>query len=134
MALALCALASRATAQVQGSAPFSSAGTTAEGVTEFLQKLQKSAEADDRKTVAALVTYPLRAWNGKRTVTVHDRRELLAQYPAVFNADLRKVIAQARVESAFANWQGVMWASGRIWIRPEGDGPLRIVTINPKAN
>ena len=123
-----------AVAQLPGSATYSSAGTTAEAVTDFLQRLQKAVQADDRKTVSTLATYPLRAWNGKRTVTVQNRRELIAQYDTVFSAELRKAIAEARSENAFANWQGVMWHSGRFWIRPEGDGPLRIVTINPPAS
>ena len=87
--MAVCILPHRAAAQMQGSASFSSAGTTAEAVTAFLHQLQKAVQADERKTVAALVTYPLQAWNGKRTVAVRDRRELLAQYPAVFRGDLR---------------------------------------------
>lgn len=116
-----------------GSAPFSSAGTTAEAVTAFLPRLQKAVQADERKTVAALVRYPLRAWNGKRTVSIRDRRELLAQYPAIFTADLRKVIAAARVETAFANWQGVMWESGRIWIAADETGALGLITVNEPA-
>jgi hypothetical protein len=119
---------------VEGSAPFSSAGTTAEAVSAFLGRLQKAVAADDRKTVVALADYPLRAWNGKRTVMVRDRHELLALYSSVFRNDLRKAILSARVETAFANWQGVMWESGRFWIRADQDGTLRIVTINQPAS
>jgi hypothetical protein len=120
----------QAIAQLPGSAPFSSAGTTAEAVAAFLPRLQKAVAADDRKAVAALVRFPLRAWDGRRSVSIPDRRALGARYGAIFTADLRKVVADARVDTAFANWQGVMWESGRIWIAPDEAGTLRIITIN----
>jgi hypothetical protein len=120
----------RAGAQLDGSAPFSSAGTTEEVVDEFLTKLRKAVLVDDIKTVATLTAFPLRAWNGHHTIVVHDRREFAALYPTIFNAPLHKSIAAARVENSFANWQGVMWDNGRFWARSEDEGPLRIVAIN----
>lgn len=122
--------AGRSHAQIEGSAPFSSAGTTSEAVADFLHKLQRAVEVDDREAVAKFVNFPLRAWNGKATGSVRDRRQFLAQYPAIFTADLQKTIAAARVERVFANWQGVMIESGGLWFRPDPDGTLRVVTIN----
>jgi len=113
----------RINAQMEGSAPFSSAGTTAEAVTDFLRRLQKAVHADERKTVAGLMSYPLRAWDGKRTVNVKDQRQFLASYNTIVTADLKKTIADAAVEKTFANWQGVMIDSGRIWFRPNEPEP-----------
>lgn len=124
------ATVSPAAAQVEGSASFSSAGTTSESVSSFLARLQKAVASDDGAAVAKLVAYPLRAWNGKATVSVRDRQEFLAQYPKIFTASLKQTIAAAKVEQAFANWQGVMFDSGRFWIRPDDAGTLEIVTIN----
>lgn len=119
-----------AAAQIDGSASFSSAGTTGEDVSAFLARLQKAVATDDRAAVAKLVAFPLRAWNGKATVSIRNRQEFLAQYPKIFTASLQQTIAAAKVEQAFANWQGVMFDSGRFWIRPDGAGTLQIVTIN----
>lgn len=119
-----------ATAQIEGSASFSSAGTTSESVSSFLARLQKAVASDDRAAVAKLVAYPLRAWNGKATVSIRNRQEFLAQYPKIFTASLKQTVAVAKVEQAFANWQGVMFDSGRFWIRPDDAGTLEIVTIN----
>lgn len=130
LAVLLCASTPFAEAQVEGSAPFSSAGTTRKEVTAFLAKLQQAVTADDRTAVAALVHFPLRAWTGKTTVEVRNRKQLLTDYPRIFTSSLRKTIAEARVDQAFANWQGVMFEGGRIWIRPNGSGRLGIVTIN----
>jgi hypothetical protein len=124
------AAAPSAIAQVEGSAPFSSAGTTSENVDAFLTRLQKAVANDDRAAVAKLVAYPLRAWHGQATVSVRNRQEFLAQYPKIFTASLKQTIAAAKVEQAFANWQGVMFDSGRFWIRPDDAGTLEIVTIN----
>lgn len=124
------AAAPPAAAQIEGSASFSSAGTTSESVSSFLARLQKAVASDDRAAVAKLVGFPLRAWNGKATVAIRNRREFLALYPKIFTASLKQTIAAAKVEQAFANWQGVMFDSGRFWIRPDDAGTLEIVTIN----
>ena len=119
-----------ATAQVEGSASFFSAGTTSEDVSTFLARLQKAVASDERAAVAKLVAFPLRAWNGQATVSVRNRQEFLAQYPKIFTANVKQAIAAARVEQAFANWQGVMFDNGSFWIRPDDAGTLEIVTIN----
>ncbi len=124
------AVAPPAAAQIEGSASFSSAGTTREDVSAFLARLQKTVASDDRAAVAKLVEFPLRAWNGKATGAVRNRQEFLAQYPRIFTASLKQTIAAAKVEQAFANWQGVMFDRGRFWIRPDDAGTLEIVSIN----
>lgn len=123
-----------ATAQLSGSAPFSSAGTTAEAVTDFLKRLQSAVAADRRKEVAGLVQYPVPAWTGKKTVNLRSQKELLANYDAIFTPQLKASIAAAKVENSWANWQGVMWEQGRFWLRVTDPGEtLRLGTINQPA-
>jgi hypothetical protein len=123
-----------AAAQLSGSAPLSSAGTSEKAVTEFLAKLQKAVQADDRAAVAGLVSYPLRAWNGKTVVMIKDKVQFLAQYPAVFTATLKATIATSRLENSWANNQGVMFDNGRIWLEAGTKGTLRIITVNPPSD
>lgn len=120
----------QSTAQVEGSAPFSTADTTSEDVSAFLGRLKKAVASNDAAAVAKLVSFPLRAWNGKSTVSIRNRQEFVAQYPKIFTAGLQQTIAAAKTEQAFANWQGVMFENGRFWIRPDDKGTLGIVTIN----
>ena len=134
-----------APAQVQGSATFSTAGTSAEAVDRFLVGLQEDLARDDRAAVAERFEYPLQAWNGERSVKIKSEKQLVKSFDRIFDRGLRATIASASAATAFANWQGVMFDDGRIWLRPgeadeavdlpdEGEGApdaLRIVTINP---
>ncbi len=131
---ALCALAEPARGQLEGSAPLSSAGTTAEAVGDFLKRLQQAVSLDQREVVSGLVEYPISAWVGDRSVKVRNRREFVSKYPKIFTRDLKQTIAAAKLENTWANWQGVMLDSGRVWFRPVGpEESLRIVTINAPA-
>ena len=120
----------RAVAQAEGSAPFSSAGTTAADVAEFLEKLQRAVPTDDRTAVAALVGFPWRAWTGKASVSIRDRKQFPALYPAIFTPALKKTIAAARIETSWSNWRGVMFENGRFWLSVRDD-KLQLSTINP---
>ena len=117
-------------AQLPGSTTLSTAGTTEQGLTSYLEKLQKAVQADDRASVAKLVSFPLRAWNGKTDAIIKDKKQFLAQYTAIFSTSLKKTIGAARLENSWANYQGVMFESGRFWLRPDADGALRMVTTN----
>lgn len=120
-----------AAAQIEGSAPFSTAGTTAEEVDRSLDGLRAALAAGDRATVAAMVEYPLRAWDGHRSLKLKTAQQLQEKFDRIFDSGLLATIAKASAATAFANWQGVMFDDGRIWLRPaEVDGTLRIVTIN----
>jgi hypothetical protein len=127
----LASIAPQAVAQLEGSAPFSSAGTTAEDVAQFLTKLQRAVKTDDRTAVTALADFPLRAWTGKTSVSIRDRKQFLALYPAIFSPALKQTIATASVQTSWSNWQGVMFESGRFWLRPAADGKLHLTAINP---
>ncbi len=123
-----------AASQVEGSAPFSTAGTSAEEVDRAVAALRAALAGDDRASVAAMVEYPLQAWDGRRSVKIKTAKQLLERFDRIFDSSLRATIAGARSATAFANWQGVMFDDGRIWLRPaEEGGALRIVTINEPA-
>lgn len=131
LSLALLSPGRAAHAQAEGSAPFSSTGTSAEAIDHFLDRLRAALAKNDRAAVAAMADYPLRAWDGKRNVKIKSRSALLADFDRIFDDGLRKTIHDASAKTAWANWQGVMFDDGRIWIRPVSPtDELRIVTIN----
>jgi hypothetical protein len=119
-----------ANGQANGSASFSTAGTTPAEVKLFLGKLQRAVVADDRSAVAALVAFPLRAWTGRATVAVRDRKQFLKLYPSIFTPALKQSVAAASADSAWCNWQGVMFDSGRFWLGSNAENQLRLTTIN----
>ena len=131
-AVALAASAA-AFAAAPGSAPFSTAGTTEEAAARFLATLQDAVRTNDRAKLATMFRYPARVWDGKRTIVVRSRDEFLARAASVFDADLRRSILAATPDGLWANWQGVMFDSGRVWFGAAENGTLRIITINAPA-
>ena len=116
--------------QLPGSTPLSTAGTTPEEVTHFLSQLQTAVAKNRRDDVAKMFSYPAKCWGGK-SLTINNRKMLLNYYEAIFTPDVKKIIADATLDTTWANWQGVMLANGRIWFSKDGEkGPLKIATIN----
>ncbi|MBV9493280.1 MAG: hypothetical protein JOZ54_03455 [Acidobacteria bacterium] len=85
---------------------------------------------DDREAVSRMIAYPARMWDGRRTVIVRNARELDRRFAAVFTPELRRLLRAASSKTAWANWRGVMFESGRIWLAAGEDERLRIQTIN----
>lgn len=131
LALLLLATPQRGFAQLEGSAPFSEAGTSAKQIDAFLARLKTALNKDDRAAVCRMVAYPARVWDGRKSVTVRNAKELRRHFDDVFSPELRRVVNAASSQTAWANWQGVMFDSGRIWLAVGDDGRLRILTINP---
>ena len=102
-------------------------------VMTFVDSLRAAVGRDDRQSVAALVAYPARVWDGRRSQHVRSAAAFVRLYPGVVTPDLRRDLAAVTPDSLFSNWQGVMFAAGRVWLRRtgrDGAGPYRVVTIN----
>ena len=111
---------------------FAAAGTDAARVTAFLKCLQSSVALDNRIKVATLVHFPLKVWlDGEETV-IDNESEFQARYSRIFDAAMKKAIAEAKVDTLVANQQGVMFDNGRVWFRPvaEHKNTMKIVAIN----
>ena len=119
-------------ARAQGAPSFDVAGTDAQRVTAFLKQLQGAVAVDNRMKVASLFDFPLKVRVNGEDVTIKSESEFLARYTKIFDAGLKQSIATARVETLFANQQGVMFDSGRVWFRPvvERKNALKVVAIN----
>ena len=119
-------------ALAQAAPAFEAAGTDAARVTAFLKSLQSAVSLGNRLKVASLVHFPLTAWvDGEETV-IDNESEFQARYGRIFDASVKKTIAEAKVETLVATQQGVMFESGRIRFRPlaEHKDALKIVAIN----
>jgi hypothetical protein len=119
-------------ALAQTAPAFTAAGTDAAQVTVFLKSLQASVAVGNRVKVATLVHFPLRVWvDGEETV-IDNESEFQAHYSRIFDADVKKAIADAKVDALFANQQGVMFDNGRVWFRPvaEHKNAIKVVAIN----
>jgi hypothetical protein len=119
-------------ALAQTAPAFAAAGTDAAQVAAFLKSLQAAVSLGNRTKVATLVHYPLQVWlDGEETI-LHNESEFQARYSRIFDPDVKKAIADAKVEALSANEQGVMFDNGRVRFRPlaEHKNALKIVAIN----
>jgi len=133
MALVLPSVPPAAGSALAQAAPaFEAAGTDAARVTAFLKSLQSAVSLGNRLKVATLVHFPLTAWVDGEEIVIHNESEFQARYGRIFDASVKKTIAEAKVETLVATQQGVMFESGRIRFRPlaEHKDALKIVAIN----
>ena len=132
VALVLCTVpAVTVQAQQAGSTSFDVAGTDAAKVEAFLKCLKTSIAVDNRLKVGSLFNYPVEAWVEGKVVTIRNASELQTHYSHMFDASLRQVIADAKLDALVANQQGVMISNGRILVAPVGSkATLKITKIS----
>lgn len=131
-ALVVACLTTGAGSAVAQTAPaFAAAGTDAAQVSAFLKSLQTAVALGNRTKVATLVHYPLTVWMDGAETTVRNDSEFQARYSRIFDADLKKAIAEAKVDTVLADQQGIKLDNGRVRFRPlpEHKNALRIVAI-----
>jgi hypothetical protein len=131
-ALVLPWLPLSAGAAVAQTAPvFAAAGTDTAQVTAFLKCLQTSVSLGNRLKVGSLIQYPLKAWVDGEEMVIDNESEFQANYSRIFDANVKKAIADAKVDTLVATQQGVMFDNGRVWFRPiaERKNAIRIVAI-----
>ena len=122
-------------ALAQTAPAFAAAGTDAAQVAAFLKSLQAAVSLGNRTKVATLVHFPLTVWiDGEETV-IAGESEFQTRYSRIFDPDVKKAIADARVDALSANEQGVMFDNGRVRFRPlpEHKNALKVVAINDPA-
>ncbi len=126
--LALCA----GGALAQSAPAFAAAGADAARVAAFLKSLQSAVAVGNRLKVASLVHFPITVSIDGQERVIANESEFQARYSRIFDAELRKAIADARAETLVANQQGVMLDGGRISFRPlpEHKNAIKIVAIN----
>ena len=111
---------------------FAAAGTDAAQVTSFLKSLQSAVSLGNRLKVASLVHFPLTVRVEGEETFVRNESEFQARYSRIFDADVKKAIAEATVETLAADQQGVTFDNGRVRFRPvpEHRNAIKIVAIN----
>jgi hypothetical protein len=103
------------------------------GLKVFIAALKKAVAADDRRKVASMIRYPIVIVAGGRSVLFSTPASLVASYNLVFTPLLKKLIAHAKPQEMFRNWQGAMIGRGEIWINTVSAGRLKVVTIQAQT-
>jgi len=115
------------------------------GALKFFARVQTAIRTDDRRTVAALVKYPVLKTLHHKRANIRGRKELLSHFDQVFDADIRCAILGATEKDVWGNWRGFSIGDGAVWfdaIIPPGDTPdihapdywtkypFKIITVN----
>jgi hypothetical protein len=104
-------------------------------VDDFLADLQQAVAADDADKVASLGRYPVTVVIDKKRRKVKTKDELKKLYPQIFTPCLKRLVAAARTDDLFANYQGVMFSGGAMWFGLQGSRRMLFYTINgPSEN
>ncbi len=75
----------------------------------------------DRKAVAALAVYPVKAQLKGKQVTLASAEELLEHYKAIFTPQYRAAILDTVPHNMNASWEGIMLGKkGEVWLNREG--------------
>lgn len=101
-------------------------------VRQFLARLQAAATAPRSRRVALVefVRFPFSTYsNGKVRHTYSGPADLLDDVEHVFTPGVLRAIGDARYETMFVNYQGVMIGNGEVWFDRREDG-IKIKAIN----
>ncbi|MFT3808480.1 MAG: hypothetical protein QM698_01035 [Micropepsaceae bacterium] len=104
----------------------------------FLTDLQKATAAEDKKAVAAMISYPITVKIGGADKTFENEKDFIAGYDDVFTPATLLAIKNQTYETLFANDQGIMiGGTGEVWAseimtddaEPKSEG-VKIIAIN----
>lgn len=88
---------------------------------DFWQSFQKAVAADNRDTVATLVSYPFQVnfptdKLGSNYRRILNKRSLLRAYEKIFDDDVKRFIASTSPSDLWARSEGILTPRGEIWI------------------
>jgi hypothetical protein len=146
--LAITSVAGSAVAQ-EGNCTHDSSRPDCPGAIAFFHRFQSALQSKDRRTIAAMVTYPVLTSINHKRVRIRTQQQLLAHFDDIFDAGLRCSILNATEKDVWGNWQGFTVGEGAVWfdriIIPQGERldtkapdywtkhPFKIKTINNDA-
>ncbi|KAB8310133.1 hypothetical protein EH228_11545 [Erwinia endophytica] len=103
----------------------------------FLNKLQKAVKGKDKKTVAAMVDYPITVTVSHKETDIADSRAFVQAYDSVFTDRLVNIILHQTYADLFVNSTGVMvgpqgelWFSGLCSVKDCSKFDIKIMQIN----
>lgn len=100
----------------------------------FDQQLRVALSKEDPVAMSFLVSFPLRINHEGTTISIEDSATLQARFQEIFPPAVRSTVLNQKPETVFCNWSGIMYGSGRVWIRAT-EQRYALSTINlPKKN
>lgn len=105
-------------------------GKSDEEVENFMQKIKKSVDKNDKVWLSENIQYPIKVNIGKKIISIKNSNEFIAKYDSIFYPTFKSIIKNESTCNMFANWSGVMLGNGSIWIGQKENQKLKIIGIN----
>jgi len=105
----------------------------------FLARLKDAVAAGDRRSVAAMIAYPLEAGVAGEPIELAAERDFLQRYDELITPAVAAALERQTFATLFANADGVMVGDGEIWFSGIcADATcsavsVRIIALNPDA-
>ena len=114
----------------------------------FFHHFQDALRRNDRDEISKLIQYPLLANLKNKSVRIHTRKELIANFDAIFDTAVKCVVMHATDKDIWGNSNGFSVDTGAIWFddfSPRGTntdvkapdfwtkGTFLIMTVNNEA-
>ncbi|WP_156484998.1 hypothetical protein [Erwinia sp. ErVv1] len=104
---------------------------------QFLNQLQKAVKEKDKKSVAAMVDYPITVTVSHKATDIADSHAFVKAYDSVFTDRLVNIILHQTYAGLFVNSTGVMvgpqgelWFSGLCTVKDCSRFDIKIMQIN----
>ncbi len=104
----------------------------------FLARLQGAVRSNNRRTIIALIQFPLRVNFKDGTRNYRDASSLERDFDKIFTPNVRNAIMSQQASQVFVRDQGAMIGDGQVWFDRTcrnstcyPPGPVRIIAVNP---
>ena len=117
---------------------FESKAIGGQAYSPFLSRLQAAFRANDRRSIIAMIGFPLRVNFSGGARQYRDASSVQGDFDRIFTPKVRRAVLDQRADRLFVRDQGAMVGDGELWFRetcPNSAcspiGPVRIVAVNP---
>ena len=104
----------------------------------FLSRLQAAVRANNRRSIMAMIDFPLRVNFAGGARQYRDAQSVERDFDRIFTPKVRRAVLSQRADRLFVRDQGAMVGDGELWFREtcrnsscSALGPVRIVAVNP---
>lgn len=96
---------------------------------DFFIKFQHAIAANDKKTIADMISYPLRVNKNEHSIQIKHKSEFIKEYNRIITKKVKKKVLNQELNKLFVNSYGVMIGDGEMWIS-QIDGKIAIYAFN----
>lgn len=101
--------------------------------TGFYANLRRAVAQNNKEAVAQRISYPLSIYSNSKKRSILNKKQFIAEYDQIMTTEVKKALANQRLDKLFIRDQGVMVGNGEIWMAIL-DNKLGVYTINQQIH